>query len=240
MRGSVVAFSCSAPTITAEAPVAASRSRYRAFERNAIWPRAGRSSEPTCVIRTPASPAMRPPSCVAICASVSGPGMSFGGRFGVQRLDHLVGDVDARVCVGGFLEDDVVFLRLGDLADDAVRLLDHLRQLLVAALVDVFAVFALLALEVAVQLAEITLLVAPLRLGHRDAVLFQLILHALELVGNLGQLRLALGKLCLELFLCAQGRAGIAHDALDLDHADLALGEAGARRSGEAKPEGGK
>src|SRR2546425_3478548 len=47
---------------------------------------------------------------------------SFRGRLAFQRLDHLVGDVDARAREDGVLEDDVVLFLLGDLADDAVRL----------------------------------------------------------------------------------------------------------------------
>src|SRR5262245_13395290 len=149
MRGKDVSASASGPTITAEAPVAASLARYFLLAKNAICPGPARSSEPTCRIRTFASPATRPPSCDAICASVYGPCMAFGGggRLAFHRLDHLVGDVDARIRVRGFLEDDVVFLCFRDLADDAVGLVNHLRQLLVAALVDVLAVFALLALE---------------------------------------------------------------------------------------------
>jgi hypothetical protein len=52
--------------------------------------------------------------------------------------------------------------------------------------------------------------------------------------------RLALGELASSFFCARRAGRGIAHDALDLDDADLALGERGARRSGEAKPEGGK
>src|SRR5579862_9984245 len=145
------------------APVVASLGPCFGLERKAIWPLPARSIEPTWRIRVPGSPAIRPPSRDTICASVSGPGMSFGWRLGLERLDHLVGDVDARVRIGGVLENDVVFLALRDLADDAVRAFDDLRQFFVAALVHVFAVFALLALEFPVQVVELALLVAALR-----------------------------------------------------------------------------
>src|SRR5688572_22648182 len=155
MRGSWVSASDAASRTSAEARVALSLAWCLALARKLIWSGPAPSSEPTCRIRTLASPATRPPSCDAICASVSGPPMSFGGGFaGFQRLDHLVGDVDARVRVSGFLEDDVVLLRLGDLADDAVGLFDDLREFLVATHVHVFLVFALLALEVPALLAE--------------------------------------------------------------------------------------
>src|SRR5258705_6983959 len=158
MRGSAVSDSDSGARTTADAAVPASLARYFGLERKAIWPWPARSSDPTCRIRTCGSPTRRPPSCDAICASVYGPGMSFcgrGGRLAFHCLDHLVGDVDARIGVRGFLEDDVVLFLLGDLADHAVGVVDHLCQLLVAALVDVLAVLALLALEFAALVVEV-------------------------------------------------------------------------------------
>jgi len=44
------------------------------------------------------------------------------------------------------------------------------------------------ALEIPVQVAELALLVAALGLAHRHPSLVELVLHALELVGELGQL----------------------------------------------------
>src|SRR3954468_21724945 len=149
------------------------------------------SSEATCCTTVSALPATRPPSRCTISPGAGGPATGFtadslrGGRLAcVEGLDHLVGDVDARAREDGVLEDDVVLLLLGNLADDPVSLLDHLSQLLVATLVQVFAEFALLPLKVAVQLVELALLGAALVLGHGDAVLLQVVLHALELVGE--------------------------------------------------------
>src|SRR5215472_11262214 len=118
-------------------------------------------------MRVSGAPATRPPRRATICASVIGPAMaptarSLGRRLAVQRLDHLVGDVDARAGVDGVLEDDVVLFLLRDLADDAVRLFDDLGELLVPPLVQILAELALLSLEIAVQLAEFPLLRAPL------------------------------------------------------------------------------
>src|ERR671929_1108102 len=116
------------------------------------------SSEAIWCTRVCASPATRPPRRCTISPSVSGPGIdSLRGRLALEGLDHLVGDIDARAREDGVLEDDVELLLLGDLPDDAVRLLDHLRELLVPALVEVFPELALLPLEVAVQLAELAL-----------------------------------------------------------------------------------
>src|SRR5204863_7632038 len=100
----------------------------------------------------------------------------------VEGLDHLVGDVDARAVIDDILEDDVELFLLGDLAYHAVCVLDHLGELLVAALVQVLAELALFPLELAVQVAELALPGAPLRLAHRDAVLLEVFLHALQLV----------------------------------------------------------
>src|SRR5262245_42526917 len=160
MRGSAVSFSFSAERITAAARVASSLAWYFRELKKAISPGAACSSEPTCRIRVCGSPIRRPPRREAICPSVNGSGMrSLRGRLAFQRLDHLVGDVDARVHVRRhLLEDHVEFLLLGDLADHAVRLLQHLRQLLVAPLVEILAEFTLLALELAIQLAELALL----------------------------------------------------------------------------------
>src|SRR5918911_1600020 len=150
--------------------------------------RSAPSREATWCTSVCASPATRPPRRCTISPSVSGPGInSLGGRLGLEGLDHLVGDIDARAREDGVLEDDVELLLLGDLPDDAVRLLDHLRELLVAALVQVLAKLALLPLEVAVQLAELALLRAPLRFAHRHRVLLEVVLHALQLIGEARQ-----------------------------------------------------
>src|SRR5689334_1281476 len=160
MRGRVVSCSSAGERITAAARVAASLARCFAPMRKAIWPAPASSSEPTWRITVAASPATRPPRREAMSPSVSAPAIaSLRGRLArVQRLDHLLGDVDARAREDGVLEDDVVLLLLGDLADHAVRLLHHLGELLVAPLVEVLAELALLPLEVAVHLAEVALL----------------------------------------------------------------------------------
>src|SRR4051812_10767965 len=182
------------------------------------------SSEATWRTTVSASPATRPPRRATICPSVSGPGTkSLCRRLAlVERLDHPFGDVDARAREDGVLEDDVVLLLLGDLADHAVRLLHHLRELFVAALVQVLAELALLPLEVAVEVTELALLRAPLRLAHRHAVALEVFLHALQLVGEASELLVALLELGLDLLLRALGGRGVAQDALGIDEAELA------------------
>src|SRR5580765_3298551 len=179
-------------------------------------------------MRVSEAPATRPPRRATICASLIGPAMapsarSLGRRLAaVQRLDHLVGKVDARTGVDGVLEDDVVLLLLRDLADDAVRLLHHLGEFLVPARVQVLAELALLPLEFAVQLAEFALFRAPLRLAHGDAVLLQVVLHALQLVGETRQLLVALLELGLDFLLRFLCQRRVAQDALGVDEAELA------------------
>src|SRR5262245_61190793 len=161
MRGSLVMLSPAAATITAPARVAASFAFNFWSTKKVICCGVACSSEPTCATSVSALPATRPPSREAICPSVSGPGIALlRRRLAFERLDHLLGDVDARAAVDGVLQDQVELLLLGDLVDHPVRLLHHLRQLLVAALVQVLPELALLALEVAVQLAELALAVA--------------------------------------------------------------------------------
>src|SRR5258706_1270213 len=222
MRGRAVRPSPSAATITAPARAAACCAVSFGSAKKVICSGVACSREPTWLTSVPASPATRPPRRVAICPSVSGPGIGlFRRRLAFERLDHPFGDVDARAAVDGVLEDEVELLLLGDLVDHAVRLLDHLRQLLVAALVEVLAELALLALELAVQLAELALAVAPLALAHGHRVLLDVVLHFLQLVGDLGQLLVALLELGLDLALRPHRRRGIAQDAFGVDVADL-------------------
>src|SRR5512145_1858034 len=201
MRGSRVRPSFSGATMTAAACVCVSRSTNFLELRNAICPAPACSSEPTWRIRVCGSPATRPPRREAICPSVNGPGMrSFGGRLAFQRLDHLVGDVDARADVGRhLLEDDVELLLLRDHADHPVCLLHDLRELLVAPLIQVLTELALLSLELPVEVAELALLRAALAFGHGHRVLVQIGLHALQLVGDAGELAIALLELGLDL-----------------------------------------
>src|SRR5437763_15895201 len=197
-----------------------------------MWPALAPSSEATWCTSVSPSPATRPPRRCTISPSVSGPATvanarSLRGRLALERLDHLVGDVDARAREDGVLEDDVELLLLGDLPDDAVRLLDDLGELLVAALIQVLAELALLPLEFAVQVAEIALLGAALRLAHGDGVLLHVLLHALQLIGDARELLVALLELRLDLLLRALRRRRVAQDALGVDEAELA-----ARRGG--------
>src|SRR5207245_8634477 len=133
---------------------AASFGRWRVPVKKLMWRSSALSREATWWTTVSAGPATRPPSRATICPSVSGPGTeSLRRRLArLEGLDHLVGDVDARAREDGILEDDVVLLLLGDLADHAVRRLHHLGELLVPALVQVLAELALLALEIAVEL----------------------------------------------------------------------------------------
>src|SRR4029077_16577026 len=128
-----------------------------------------------------------------------------------------------------FLKDDVVFLRLGDLPDGAVGALDHARQLVVAARVEVLPEFALLALEFAIEIVELALALLPVGLRHGHRVLLEVLLHFLELLGRLGELLVAPRELLLYLLLRALRDRRVAQDPVETDETDLRLGESGTR-----------
>src|SRR4029453_14523002 len=114
MRGSEVEASASFARSTAEALAAASFSRCLALERKVIAPAAAFSSDPTCRMGVPGSPATRPPGRGTIPPSVNPPaiGSLRRGLARFERPDHLVGDVDAGACEHRVLEDDVELLLL--------------------------------------------------------------------------------------------------------------------------------
>jgi hypothetical protein len=99
---------------------------------------------------------------------------------GVERLDHLVGDVDLRAPEHGFLQDQVVLLGLEDLLDDAVGALDDGRELLVLALAQVFLELAPAPLQLAVLVDELALAPRALGLAERRRVLVELVAGALS------------------------------------------------------------
>ena len=80
---------------------------------------------------------------------------------GLKCLDHLLGDINARTGPHCILEDDVVFLALGDFLHHPIGTLQTALQFFIAALIDVIAEFALLALELAIGFVEIALELAP-------------------------------------------------------------------------------
>src|SRR5688572_7334166 len=81
------------------------------------------------------SPTRSPPSRATMSARRSS---VTGSLAGVERVDHLAGDVDARAGVDGVLHDQVVLLGVEYLLDHPVGPFDHHRKLFVLALVEVF------------------------------------------------------------------------------------------------------
>src|ERR1700688_4379928 len=76
-----------------------------------------------------------------------------------ERLDHPVGDVDARTGINDrLLDDQVKFLVGSDLLNDLVRTLLHCSQLFVLAQIEVFAKLPLHSLQIAAHVGEIALL----------------------------------------------------------------------------------
>ncbi|CAM2159505.1 hypothetical protein PT2222_50344 [Paraburkholderia tropica] len=143
------------------------------------------------------------------------------GAVGCERLQHLVGDVDARTDVHRFLHDQVVMLLFGDLLDDLVRAVEHRGEFFVATLIQVFAELALLALEVAVELRQIALLLRAVGRGHRRTVLVDRVRHGLQTLRHVLQVLVALRELSFELGLRGLRGGGFAQDAVGVDRRDL-------------------
>ena len=106
-------------------------------------------------------------SAESLCQRPAVPALSALITLSVMSMRGL--DVDR------FLQDQVVLLLLGDLLDDAVGALEDRGQLFVAALVQVFAELAALALEVAVLLDQLALAAAALGFGQRRRFLVELL-----------------------------------------------------------------
>src|SRR3990170_8966502 len=227
MRGTDVASCCACATTTAAARVARSCGRYFPWARNAMSPGPADSRVATCLIVTSGLPISSPPRRSTISASMNARGAViplFRRLAVVQRLDDLVGDVDARACPDRFLEYNVVLLGLGDLLHRPVGALDNPRQLLVAALVEVLARLTLLALKLPVEIRELALALGALGLGHGHGISFQRILQALQLLSHLAEFLVALGEFLLDLLLRPHGRRGIPKYAFKIDIADPTFG----------------
>src|SRR6185312_16234798 len=186
-------------------------------ESSVATPVSGASSRPTA----------SPPSRATISRSVSwtgGQSTSCVELWSVpmaslvrERLDDLLGDVDARAGEDRLLDDEVELLLLGDLVDHPGGALLDRGELLVAAQVEVLADLALHALEVAADVGELPLLVAPRRLAHRHVLALELGLQVAPLLLHLGELGVARGELALELLLRPLGGRGLAEHALGVD-----------------------
>src|SRR3990172_9868273 len=139
MRGNTVTSRSACGSITAAARVARSCGRYLRCARNAMSPGPADSRVATCLIGTSGLPTTSPPRRSTISASMKARGAViplFRRLAVVQRLDDLVGNVDARACPERFLENDVVLLGLGDLLHGPVGALDDPESLFVVPLVQ--------------------------------------------------------------------------------------------------------
>ena len=83
------------------------------------------------------------------------------GRRRIERLDHFVRDVILGIDVDRLVKNEVVFFLLGDLLDDLVHTVTHLRQLFALARVQVFLEFTALALEITVLVHQLALAGGP-------------------------------------------------------------------------------
>src|SRR6186713_2031716 len=86
---------------------------------------------------------------------------------GVQRLDHLVGDVVLGIDINRLLKDQVVFFGFGQGFDNLVGALNHLLEFFILAGVQVFLELAALALEIPVLVHQLLLPRGSLAFGQR-------------------------------------------------------------------------
>src|SRR5881394_2597775 len=171
------------------------------------------------------SPISSPPSRSMMSRSRTSPisPSALFAALGVERLDHLVGDVDLGTPEHGLLEDQVVLLGLEDLLDDAIAALDAGGELLVLALAQVFLELPAPPLQLAVLVDQLALAPRALGLAQRRRVLVELVAGSLEPVGKVVEVLLALGELRFELGLGGLGGDGLAQDPVAVDVADLEL-----------------
>src|SRR3712207_1436832 len=117
-------------SISAAAPLAAACARSLGLDRKLTSAAlaASRGAMPdTSMSGAPSSP---PPTCSTNCRS--GIAISLR-RLLVKRLQHFVGDIDARADIDRFLKYDVVLFGFGDLLDHPVGPFQHGCQFLIAA-----------------------------------------------------------------------------------------------------------
>src|SRR6266571_318331 len=247
MRGSAVASRSSRARITAEARVPRNCRRYLGWERNDRSPGPALSSVAILRISAPGSPISSPPSrdfTEPVSARV-GLRHELLARAGIfERLDDLVGDIDAGARPHDLfvLKHDVEALGLGDPLHREVRALDDFGELLVAPLCQVLVEFALLALEIPVELAEFPLALLPVGFRHRHRIPVHVFLQLLQLLRHFRYVLPALGELLLQFLLRPLGGRRLAQDPLQADKSDLRLGES--RTAGPEQrredPDGGR
>src|SRR5690606_24294712 len=197
-----------------------------------MQPLPARSSVPTPSISVAPSPSSSPPNRATISSSLY---MQPRSTAALERLQHLFGDVDTRTGVYRFLQDDVVLVGLRDLLDGRVGTIEHGREFLVAALVQILAEFTLLALELAVEVVERAFLFTSLGLTHGQCVALEVFLHGLQLACHALEFLIAGLEFLLETLLGNHGRSGFTHQTIGINEADLRLG---ARRNREQATQG--
>src|SRR5512139_3130634 len=236
MRGRSVASRASMGRMTAPARVLASCDRYLLCETKPICSDVARSSGATWLTACAPSPTSSPPKRATSAARVTVIGwirFRLPDLLAVQGLHHPVGDVVFGVDVNRLLDDDVEFLGARDVLNRLARALLDMSQFLVAAQVEVLAELASLALQIAIEVAQIPLLRLSLAVRHGHAVLVELRLEVARLLGELLQRLFAGGELAFQLLLRGHRQRRLAQQALGVDEADLGVGQGG--RGGERR-----
>src|SRR5258706_4507638 len=160
-------------------------------------------------------------------ASRWGPADSLARTRFVQRLDDLVGNVDAGVRPHDLfvLKHDIELFGLGDLLHRPMGALDQTFELSLAPVPQILVEFPVSSLKVRVEVAELALPLLALRLRHGHGVLLQALLHLLQLLRQPRELLTARGELLFQLLLGALRSRRFLQDPLQADEADARLGK---------------
>jgi hypothetical protein len=116
------------------------------------------------------------------------------------------------------------FLGFGNLLDGLVGLFDHCCILFILTEIQILTEFALATLKLTGQLTEFLFLGPTVALRHRHRILFQIFLHALQLLGHTLQILIPLGKLAFQLLGGLLSSRRISEDALRIHITHLQLG----------------
>jgi len=138
-----------------------------------------------------------------------------------QRAQDLVGDVDPGTGIDRFLQNEVVFLLFGNLANDAIGSLNDLPEFFVATLVQIFAKLPLLALKILVHLAEFALSATSLRLSHDRCVTLKALSERLDSSRQILQFLFASAELTFKFLLRSLGWHRFTQNAFGTDEADF-------------------
>src|SRR5690606_32914510 len=115
-----------------------------------------------------------------------------------QCFQNFLGDVHTWADSDGVLNDQVVALGISNTLGGGISLLNNGRELFVAATVEVFLELATLALQVRVQISQLTLTLHTVGLGQHRGVLVELLSLRTQVVGHALQLFVTTLEFCFD------------------------------------------